>query len=129
MSRKLVYLWALPNTLIGITIGLLTLGHFRIVDGVIEIHSPRLARLLACLLVPAAAMTLGHVVIGRNRECLRVTRRHERIHVAQYERWGPFFLPAYGLASLWLWARGRDAYLENPFEVEAYANDGSGRAG
>jgi hypothetical protein len=28
------------------------------------------------------------------------TRQHEHIHVRQCERWGPFFLPAYGVASV-----------------------------
>ena len=49
------------------------------------------------------------------------TRAHERVHVRQCERWGPLFVPAYLGVSLWLMARGRDAYRDNPFEVEAYA--------
>jgi hypothetical protein len=51
------------------------------------------------------------------------------VHVRQYERWGPFFIPAYLLCSVWLMLRGYNAYLDNPFEVEAYAiDDPSGRA-
>ena len=72
-------------------------------------------------------MTLGHVVLGRDLMALNFSRAHERIHVRQCERWGPLFLPAYLLASAWLWLRGRDPYLDNPFEREAYANDGRGR--
>ena len=37
----------------------------------------------------------------------------------QAERWGPFFLPAYVLASLAVGLRGRRWYLDNPFEIEA----------
>lgn len=124
LTTTLRYGWAAPNTLIGIIIGLLLFGRFRVLDGVIEIHSPGISRLLRSLWVPAAAMTLGHVVIGRDRDCLDSTRSHERIHVSQYERWGPAFLPAYLSASVWMWLRGRDPYMDNPFEVEAYANDG-----
>jgi len=47
-------------------------------------------------------------------------REHEHVHVRQYERWGPFFLPAYGLSSLYLKIRGQEAYYNNPFEKEAY---------
>ena len=35
-------------------------------------------------------------------------------------RWGLLFVPAYLACSAWLWLRGYDAYLDNPFEVEAY---------
>ena len=66
-------------------------------------------------------MTLGHVILGQNAQCLERSRRHEQVHVRQYERWGPLFLPAYFLLSLGLWLRRRDAYYENPFEVEAYS--------
>jgi hypothetical protein len=68
----------------------------------------------------AAAMTLGHVVIARSKECLDTSREHELVHVAQYERWGPLFVPVYLGWSAWLWLRGYDAYLDNPFEEEAY---------
>jgi hypothetical protein len=69
----------------------------------------------------AAALTIGHVVVARDGEALADTRAHERVHVAQYERWGLFFLPAYVLASLWAAARGRHFYLDNRFEREARA--------
>ena len=65
-------------------------------------------------------MTLGHVVLGRSAAALDVCREHEMVHVRQYERWGPVFIPAYLLCSLVLLMRGRDAYRENPFEREAY---------
>ena len=38
----------------------------------------------------------------------------------QYERWGPFFIPAYLLSSLVQLLRRRDPYLDNRFEREAY---------
>ncbi len=66
------------------------------------------------------AMTLGHVVLGRDAICLDVTRAHELVHIRQYERWGPLFIPAYLLCSALIWARGGDPYRDNPFEREAY---------
>lgn len=128
--RPIVYLWVLPGTLVGLSATALALfsgGRARIVDGVIETHGGLVTRILKggnpWMKGPVAAMTLGHVVIGCDQATLELTRRHERVHVRQYERWGPFFIPAYLSCSLWLGLRGFDAYLDNPFEVEAYAID------
>lgn len=121
--RCLPYAWALPYTLLGIAIGLLLCGRFQRVQGVIEIHGPVIAKVLSRLLVPAMAMTFGHVVFGRTAAALESTRTHERVHVRQYERWGIAFVPVYLLLSAVLYIRGRDGYRENPFEVEAYAVD------
>lgn len=117
------YLWAGPNTLAALAAGFLLGGRFEINDGVVEIEGKRIAAILARLPVPAAAMTIGHVVFGRDRPSLQVTRKHERVHVAQYARWGPLFIPTYLFLSAWLYARGRDGYRGNPFEIEAYAVD------
>ena len=94
------------------------------IDGVLEIHGGFVTYFLSewtMLKGGASAMTLGHVVLGRDRNCLDWSREHERVHVRQCERWGPLFLPAYGLASLIVKLRGGDAYRDNPFEREAYA--------
>ncbi len=114
------YLWASPCTVTGIAIGLILGGRFQRVDGVIEIYGPRIAWLLRHMLVPAQALTLGHVVFGQDESALDFTRLHERVHVRQFERWGPLFVPLYLLFSLYLFLRGRDGYRENPFEIEAY---------
>lgn len=101
------------------------------VDGVLEVHGPLLAWLLTHVtLVPggAAAITFGHVVLGRDRGALESTRAHERVHVRQCETWGPLFVPAYLLASLWAVLRGRHPYLQNWFEVEAYRSSPAARA-
>lgn len=65
-------------------------------------------------------MTLGHTVLGQTEAGLDLVRDHEQVHVRQYERWGPLFIPAYLLSSAWLWWTGKDPYRANPFEVEAY---------
>jgi len=83
----------------------------------------KLPSTMPMMMIAIAAITLGHVVLGCDEATLTRTRRHERVHVRQYERWGPLFIPAYLLASAWLGLRGFNAYLDNPFEVEAYAVD------
>lgn len=127
--RPLIYLWTLPTTCVGLLfapLALLSSGKIAIVDGVIEIHGPWIAWFLRKL-VPlpggASAMTLGHVVIARDQQCLDRTRSHERIHVHQCERWGPLFIPAYLIASLLVQWRGGDAYRDNPFEREAFEKE------
>ena len=127
MIRPLIYLWTFPTTFVGLLFippALLGGGELRRVQGVLEIHGKWIAWLLKrCVPIPggAAAMTLGHVVIGCDRDCLDRTREHERVHVRQAERWGPAFIPAYLLASLIAWRRGLDPYRDNLFEREAYA--------
>jgi hypothetical protein len=118
------YLWAGPATLVGLVLAfaLLRRGRATLIDGVIEAHSPLLAWALTRL-IPlaggAAAITLGHVVIGRSAELLASTRAHERVHVRQYEVWGPLFVPAYLIASVCAFVRGRHPYFDNRFEREA----------
>ncbi|HTL28020.1 MAG TPA: hypothetical protein VL282_02315 [Tepidisphaeraceae bacterium] len=124
--RMISYLWALPTTMIGlifVPLAMLTRGGVHVVSGVIEVHGGAVAVFLRrCTLLPngASAMTLGHVVLGRDQSLLDATRDHERVHVRQAERWGPFFIPAYLTASLVQWARGKRAYDDNPFEREAF---------
>ena len=72
-------------------------------------------------------MTLGHVILGIDGATLDSARLHEQVHVRQYERWGPLFLPAYFASSLVQLLRGRRPYLDNHFEREAYAKDGRAR--
>ena len=125
----LLYLWALPNTLLGLLflpLALATGGRARVVAGVLEICGGGVSIFLRrCTLLKggASAMTLGHVVIGCDQDCLDCSRDHERVHVRQYERWGPLFLPAYLLCSLWLVCVRRHPYFDNPFEREAYEKE------
>jgi len=121
------YLWASPNTLLGLAFlppTLLSGGGARVERGAIEIHGG-FARfvLRRCLFVTASVLTLGHVVVGQDRDCLDHARDHEHVHVRQYERWGPFMLPAYFLSSLLAWRRGEHFYFDNRFEREAYGLD------
>lgn len=119
------YLWASPNSLLGLLffpIVLFTDGGFQIVDGVLELYGPVISWLLRhCVPLPggASAMTFGHVVLGRDRPALLETRVHERVHVRQYERWGPAFIPAYLVAATWGLLTRTGAYHGNVFEREA----------
>ena len=116
-------LWASPATLLGLLIGVVGLatgGSARRVGRTIEFHGGLVAWLLDHLPIKALALTLGHVILGRSDAALDICRQHELVHVRQYERWGPLFIPAYLLCSLVLLVRGRDYYRDNPFERAAY---------
>ena len=127
LLRAPALIWALPTTLVGsllLALAVMTGGRASLVDGVLEAHGGWVRRALATLPIGrggAAAVTLGHVVLGTDPAALALTRGHERVHVAQCERWGPFFLPAYAMASLWALLQGADAYRDNWFEREALA--------
>ena len=124
--RLLRFVWALPNTIVGLLLlplALLRGGRVRLHEGVLELSGPALSWLLrhgVPIRGGARAMTLGHVVLGRDETCLEHCGAHERVHVRQYETWGPLFLPAYFLSSLAALLRGEDPYLGNRFEREAY---------
>jgi hypothetical protein len=120
--------WALPWTLFGAVFGLIgvaTGGGVQRVGRVWEFYGGWLDVVLRYVPIAggAAAMTLGQCVLARTQGDLEFSRRHELVHVAQYERWGPLFVPAYLACSAWMWLRGYDAYLDNPFEEEAYRSE------
>ena len=121
--RLLAVLWASPNSVLGLAVGglgLLTGGQCQYRRGCLEFFGGSTSWLLAKTPVKAIAMTLGHTILGQSAEMLDAARDHEHVHVRQYERWGPAFIPAYLLCSFWLWANRREAYRNNPFEKEAY---------
>ena len=125
-ARWLRYLWAAPYTVLGLllgAVGILFGATARRHHGVVEVCGGRLGRALGRLpeLLRFSAMTLGHVILAVDRSALAQLRLHERVHVRQYERWGPLFLPAYLLSSLLQLLRGRNPYRENHFERQAYA--------
>ncbi len=125
--RALAYAWALPTTVVGlalVAVAVTTGARAALVEGVLEAHGGLLDPFLrrgVPLRGGASAMTLGHVVVGRDPDALARTRLHERVHVRQAERWGPFFVPAYVLASVICSARGGHYYRDNRFERDAVA--------
>lgn len=121
-SRAAAYLWAAPTSLSGLLLLVCTGARPTWRDGVLEAHGRGIARWFD-LVAPGRgiiAMTLGHVVLARDQAALDETRAHERVHVAQCERWGPLFVPAYLCASVFVRLRGGDAYFDNVFEQEAW---------
>lgn len=126
LTQGLLWIWVFPGTLIGLAVGLVGLvsgGSVRRVGPTVEFWGGLVTKLLDSRWVRARGMTLGHVVIGTSAPILDQVRSHEWVHVRQYERWGPLFIPAYLSCSTVLYLRGRNGYFENPFEVEAFESD------
>src|SRR5512143_270304 len=127
MLRVLLYLWALPVTLLGVLVALVSRGSggtVQRVEGVLEAAGGWPARVLRHgfpFSGAVAALTLGHVVVGVSLNALTATRAHERAHVRQFERWGVLLLVLYPLAGMLAWVRGGNPYRDNPFEREARA--------
>jgi hypothetical protein len=122
--KAIRYAWALPATCLGATLGLAALARgarASVVGGVLEVAGGMPRRF------GFGAITFGHVIIGQSQACLDACRAHEHVHVRQYERWGVLLFPLYLGSSLVQWLRGRDPYLDNRFEKEAYAADGRAR--
>ena len=130
VARLIIYLWVLPTSTVGLLLALfarISGGGCRVVDGVLEVHGGLAAwilRVVSSLFIRggASAITFGHVVVARSPDLLDATRAHERVHVRQAERWGPFFIPVYLIASLLAMIQGKRAYMDNVFEREAYGH-------
>lgn len=125
LLRALAYIWASPNTLLGMAMGGViwcTGGHIRLIDGVIEYYGGSIGRFLDGLPnFKFTAITFGHTILGTSQASLCEVRAHEHVHVRQYECWGIAFLPAYWLSSIWQMICGRNLYRDNYFEKQAYA--------
>lgn len=128
LKRYVAIFWASPYSAIGLvigTIGLLTGGRMQRREGILEFHGG-FTRWVVRHLPPGEntlAMTLGHTVIGQTKASLDIAHPHEMVHVRQFERWGFLMGPAYLGASVYVWLRGKRAYLDNPFEVEAFESE------
>ena len=106
------YLWALPNTVLGLILGLVSFRFPRLDGGLIIFEGSPRGFLWILSRMRRQAVTFGHVVLSAVP--LRgPLRRHELEHVRQYERLGPAYIPVY--VGLWL-VRG---YRRHPFELAA----------
>jgi hypothetical protein len=111
-ARSLLgYVWAGPNSLVGLVGGLTTGQRPVRWRGVLLFEDAQggLARFLRWR--GFTAITLGHVIVA-NRPLSDGLLAHELEHVAQHERWGPLYYPAYLLGSV-------AGYRRNPFERAA----------
>jgi hypothetical protein len=105
---------------VGAIAGVLTIvsgGRCQLREGAVEFYGG-FARWLSKV-IGFSALTLGHIIIGRDRLSLELCRAHEQAHIRQVERWGAAFIPAYLLASVVAWWQGGHYYLDNVFERDA----------
>ena len=113
-ARWVRMIWASPWSLVGLLLAPF-FDRRSIRDGVLWCEGARWPKRLGWRY---RAITFGHVVLSLD-ELDDATFRHELAHVRQYERWGPLLVPAYLVAGAGAWMRGRRAYRDNPFEVDA----------
>ena len=128
MLKLVRYIWPRPYTLLGILLGLFATimgAKMQFKEHIFAFSGGHLPKILKHLPFTKSfvAITLGHVVLAESLDSQSQFWRHECVHVRQYERWGILFVPAYFLASLWVWAHGNHPYRDNPFECEAYADE------
>jgi hypothetical protein len=117
MIRLARLVWAAPGSLLGLLLAPFFRRH-RVLGGILVCEGAAWPRRLGWRY---KAITLGHVVLCVD-DLDEATLKHELVHVTQYERWGPLFLPAYVGASLWCIVRGRHHHRDNPFERAARRN-------
>jgi hypothetical protein len=93
------FVWTLPNTLLGLLLGIFTFQAPRAHDGLVLFdRGPRgLTWLMPRLGRPA--MTVGLVILSSTPLAGRLLA-HERHHVRQYLAWGPLFIPVYFLLAI-----------------------------
>ena len=125
VPRPLIYLWAGPTTLVGLIGAALTaLSHGRCEarEGILAVRGGFAKWFLSSRLIRAKAIALGHVILALDLREMEIHWEHERQHVRQAELWGPAFIPAYLLASVWAFLKGHDYYRDNWFEKDADRN-------
>lgn len=112
MAAALGFVWTLPNTVIGLLLGLLTFQPPRIHGGALVFdRTPRGLSLLMSKM-NRSAMTVGFVILSAV-PVEGVLLEHERHHIRQYCRWGPLFIPAYFALAVPF------GYRRHPFERAA----------
>ena len=105
-------LWAAPCSAVGLLFAAISLslggkGVWR--HGALEVTYRRNQASWGKLAhaLPFRDIVFGHVILAVTEEELFRIGPHERVHVEQYERWGPLFFLAYPLSSLWEILHGR----------------------
>lgn len=111
MPIWLGFIWTMPNTLIGLIVGLFTFQIPRLDGAIIFDRTPRgLTKVMPRL--HRTAMTVGFVIVAAVPVAGRLST-HERHHIKQYCSLGPLFIPVYlGLAV-------RYGYTRHPMEIAA----------
>jgi hypothetical protein len=106
------FVWTLPNTLIGVALGLLTFQTPRVAHGVLLFDRGPRGLTAAMRRMNRGAMTVGFVVLSATPVEGRLLA-HERHHVRQYCAWGPLFIPVYLLLAI------PYGYRRHPMELRA----------
>jgi hypothetical protein len=120
LLRALVYAWTLPNTLLGLLLGVLSFQRPRRVGGILVFDSASRGFLRLLQVFRRSAITYGHVVLSNRRVEGRLLA-HELHHVWQYQRLGPLYIPLYLL--IWIFT----GYRRHPFEEAARLAEADGR--
>ena len=118
-------LWAAPWSIWGVligTLGLLSGGGVQRSGRILEFWGGFLPFFLRTFpfIAGSPVATFGHIVVGRSQRHLEACRPHQLVHVGQYERWGPLFVPTYLGWWFVLWCCGKRPYYDNPFERQAF---------
>jgi len=112
MLGALGFIWTLPNTVIGLLLGLLTFQRPRVTGGALVFDRVPRGPTWVLSRMNRTAMTVGYVILG-SRPVEGTLLAHERHHIRQYRRWGPLFIPAYLLLAVPF------GYERHPFELAA----------
>ena len=111
LSRALLYVWTLPNTVLGLILGAFSFRRPRVVEGLVVFEGST-GSLWVVRRFRRSAVTYGHVVLTVHPLRGRLLA-HELHHVRQYERLGIFYIPVYVL--VWLFT----GYRRHPMEASA----------
>jgi hypothetical protein len=117
--NALGFLWTLPNTLLGLILGLLTFQRPRWIPGAIVFDRASRGTSAVLRLMHRTAMTVGLVIVA-NRRVEGTLLAHEQHHIRQYRVLGPLFIPVYLILAIPF------GYRRHPFEraaVRAAAGD------
>jgi hypothetical protein len=109
--RALLYVWTLPNTVLGLVLGAFSFRLPRVVAGVLAFEGSS-GSLWIVRKFRRSAVTYGHVVLSTGPLRGRLLA-HELHHVRQYERLGILYIPLYVL--IWVFT----GYRRHPFEAAA----------
>lgn len=99
MVWVLGFVWTLPNTIIGLVLGALTLQAPRLHGGAIVFDRAPRGLTGAMSALNRVAMTVGFVIVSAAPVEGRLLA-HERHHIRQYMAWGPLFIPVYLLLAI-----------------------------
>ena len=117
MEHPLGFVWTLPNTLLGLVAGALTFQRPRAVDGALVFDRGPRGLTAVMRAFDRAAMTVGYVIVS-SEPVEGTLLRHEKHHIVQYRRWGPFFIPVYLLLAVGY------GYRKHPMELSAMRASG-----